>query len=633
LSETTPQDIATAWKPAGATPLGVRYSQSASSFAVVAEADAVRLRLVHPGTRHLRVCEMKRDPKDELVWTAELDGDWRLWSYAYELDRDGRTIGDLIDPWALLVRDNRAYVLPSIPATTPRPPLDPKDAILYELHIRDFTRDPNCGVRPEWAGRYLGLTQTGTRYAGTTVTTGLDHLVELGVNVVQLMPVHAFSMPYNPVYEWGYMPHDFNAPHPTYASGVGLEAPVVEFAKLVSAFHERGLRVTLDVVYNHDAEYWPTKLRSLMGLAPKTYFRWKPDGTAFNGSGCGNEFRSESPHGRRFLIESVLHWVRRYGIDGYRFDLMGLIDAETMGPLAEAVHQEDPTLLVYGEPWAGGECGIPVNSKGNQRGKGWGVFNDDMRDGLRGRVFDMKDPGFLNAGTDADPVKAGIRAGIDTFADEPTETVNYIECHDNHTLEDRLRITDTLNGHAKDRLPEGRHDKMSRLGVLTLMVSQGLPFIHSGQEFGRTKNGEDNTYNLGDQVNNIRWRDKAERSERYDFYRAAIRMRAKHPMFRLGTRKAVHEAVRFLDDPSLGLNVPPGVIAFEIADVTGRDTWERAVVALNGSPTRVEVPLPKGPWAIATTNGTFETGGEAPLVQSRHTLSGHCGAVLFRPRV
>lgn len=632
------------WRAENATPLGVTYAEKGSTFAVFAQAEAMRVRLVDPGTRRIIDRDMEPANAEPGVWTARIEGDLRGWSYAFELDRDGQTLGDIVDPWALLVRDGRGYVCCDRTAVSPRPKLEPQDAIIYELHIRDFTRDPECGVKPQWHGKYLGLAQPGTRYNGTEISTGLDHIVELGVNVVQLMPVHAFAMPYDPEYEWGYMPLNFNAPHPGYASSVELEAPVREFKRLISALHERGLRVTLDVVYNHTAEKWPDRLRSLMALAPKEYFRWKDDGTPWDGSACGNEFRSESPQGRRFIIESVRYWVEHYGVDGFRFDLMGLIDTETMEIVARELHAIDPSILVYGEPWAGGPTGIEVNGKGEQRSKGWGVFNDGMRDGLRGEVFDLNDFGFLNAGTDTKAVKSGIVGGTRTFADSPLECINYIECHDNHTLEDRLTLT--LAKHRAMGITEGSHDRMSRLGILALMTSQGIPFVHAGQEFGRSKGGEDNTYNLGDVVNNVKWRDKDNNFRRFRYHCDAIAMRKAHPMFRLTTREAVEKAVKFLDD-DLKLKLPEGVIGFQVTDVTGEDPWERAVILLNGSDEPHDIPIPPASdgggsggsgggddWTVCSTCGSFDgrLAGGKMHASGTHHVEAHSGAVLYVTR-
>lgn len=608
------------------TPLGVQYLPQASTFSVYADAEAVRLRLVHPASKVLHTYPLRVARAEPGVWSATIEGDWRGWSYSYELDRDGRTLGDVLDPWARLVRDGRAYIAHDTTVITPGPRFDPAEAIIYELHIRDFTRDPSSGVRPDWRGRFLGLAQSGTRLEDTTYSTGLDHIVELGVNVVQLMPVHSFSLLYHPEYEWGYMPNDFNAPHAGYAAAVDLEAPIREFKRLVSALHERGLRVTLDVVYNHTAEKWPSRLRSFMALAPREYFRFKDDGTPWDGSNCGNEFRSESPQGRRFIVESCKYWVTEFGVDGFRFDLMGLIDRETMSLVTRELRAIDPSILIYGEPWAGGPTPIEVNGKGKQRadsgGAGWAAFNDDFRDGFRGEVFRPKEPGFLVAGTNIPRCKSAVLGGVTSWTDSPLECINYLECHDNHTLADRLALTTPSEARVSGR----RQSEMNMMGAIALLTSQGIPFIHSGQEFGRSKAGEDNTYNLGDVVNNIRWQEKAERHALNALYREMVRLRREHPMLRLATKEQVIGAVKFLDD-HLGLPLPAGVLAWRVDDVTGRDPWSAAVIALNGSAAEAAVPLPDGLWRIAVLDGQpHPVGKEA---SGRLVLPPHTGAVLF----
>lgn len=608
-----------------AIPLGVQYLPQGSTFAVYAEAGAVRVRLVHPQSRVSHVWRMKSVPGEEGVWTISLDGDWRGWSYSFEVERDGVTLADVLDPWATLVREGRAFVSADTTQVKPRPALDPADAILYELHLRDFTRDADGGVRPDWRGKYLGLTQSGTRLEGTQYSTCLDHVVELGVNVVQLMPVHSFSLPYHPEYEWGYMPNDFNAPHAGYSSAVDLEAPIREFKRLVSGLHDRGLRVTLDVVYNHTAERWPGRLRSFMALAPHHYFRFKSDGTPWNGSSCGNEFRSESIHGRRFIVESCKRWVQEYGVDGFRFDLMGLIDRETMEQVTRELHAIDPSILVYGEPWAGGETPIEITKKGVQKGKGWGAFNDDFRDGFRGEVFKPKEPGFLASGRHVPRCKSGVLAGIGSWADSPLECVNYIECHDNHTLADRIAMTTV----SEPRIGFRQRAEMNVMGALALLTSAGIPFLHSGQEFGRSKDGEDNTYNLGDQLNNIRWQDKADRHAIYSFYRAIIRIRREHPMFRPRSKEDVLAAFSFFDD-GLGLRMPEGTMGWKIVDVTGRDSWSAAAVVLNGSIEARSVPLPPGDWRVVAIDGRVE--GARVGASGTIDLPPHWGALLHQAR-
>ena len=625
---------------------GVEYTPDGSTFRVHALCDGLELVLVHPGTRELHRVEMRRVDEPG-IWEASVEGNLRGWGYSYEVVRERHRLAGILDPWATLIREQSAYIEADDTPISERPALDPKDAMIYELHVRDFTRSRSSGVNSNWAGRYLGLTEAGTRVPGTDVRTGLDHIVDLGVNVVQLMPVHSFSLPYNPVYEWGYMPNDFNAPHPGYASSVELEAPIRELKQMVSALHNAGLRVTLDVVYNHTAESWARvegsrtismKLRNMMALAPESYYRFMPDGTPWNGSACGNEFASDTMIGRHFIRESCRYWVNRFGVDGFRFDLMGLIDEETMELVTRDLHSIDPTIMVYGEPWAAGPTPIEVNSKGKQRGKGWGVFNDEFRDALRGQVFDLNDPGFLSSGADLDELRPGIRGSIESFAEAPVESINYIECHDNHTLVDRLRETAMKLQRPAD---EDVLLSMSALGVVAIMTAQGVPFVHCGQEFGRSKGGHDNTYNLGDQVNNVDWTVKAQNHRLYRHYREAIALRAAHPMFRLGDADLVREAVKFLDT-DLGIALPHGVLAYEITDPPMRagehreaDTWKRSVVVLNGSSIPAEVSLPKGSWRAAMADGAF---GRTPAHKKPAKITGlvrvpaHAASIVYEER-
>ncbi len=635
------------WVTPGELPLGALWTPASTTFRVFAHADELHLRLLHPQSLEVREHAMGPAASGNNIWECTVAGDLRHWAYSYTLTRAGTTLGDIVDPWSRLIRAGRGIVHHDTTPVTPRPRLDPRDAVIYEMHVRDFTRDHTSGVRHDWRGRYPGVTQRGTRLDGTEISTGFDHLLELGVNVVQLMPVHSFSLPYHPEYEWGYMPMDYNAPHEGYAAGIEIDAPAREFKRLVSDLHSAGLRVTLDVVYNHTFERWPftpgadtdgkpapARLRSFMALAPDEYFRFNKDGKPSNGSACGNEFRSDSPMGRRFLVESVKYWVHEYGIDGYRFDLMGLIDTETMETLTRELHAVDPTIMVYGEPWAGGETPIEVNNKGKQRGKGWGVFNDDFRDGLRGEVFKPEESGFLAHAEGVEPrqiarVKAGMLGGVTTFADSPLETINYIECHDNHTLRDRL----AFSTRHRARITVSERERMNRLGALMLLTSPGIPFIHSGQELGRSKGGHDNTYNLGDEINNIPWALKDANHRLFDFYKRAIKLRADHPMFRPGTRDAVLSSVKFLDD-DLKMPLLPGVIGCVVTDASGKDEWSKAVLIFNGTEGRVGVTLPPGKWKPAVDDGSFSA--LAPekrgVATGKVEIGPHSGSVLYQER-
>ncbi|HVZ93519.1 MAG TPA: alpha-amylase family glycosyl hydrolase, partial [Phycisphaerales bacterium] len=620
------------------------------TFTIWSDADAVILRLTHPGTLETNTHALQHVPGEPGLWTREVEGNWRGWTYAYDLHRHDQRLTNILDPWATHVRAGKAFIIDppttsrdglnepraSVSGSSPtsRPPLPIEDAIIYELHLRDFTHDPSSGVAPANRGKYLGLAQSNTKLNNTNLSTGLDHIAELGVTVVQLMPVATFALPYHPEYEWGYMPTDLRSVYEGYAldsSAPDPAAPAREFKQLISALHAKGLRVTLDMVFNHTYELWPDRLHSFMALAPREYYRFKADGTPWNGALCGNEFRSESPIARRYIVETCKYWITEFGVDGFRFDLMGLIDRETVDQIVSELRAIDPTLLIYGEPWTASLSPADGVFKGAQRSKNFAVFSDEFRDSFRGNVFDMANAGFLAAGHNTDWVKKSILGGVTSFTDSPLEAINYIECHDNHTLFDRLELgarhASPGNNGSSDLTDEDKL-KMSMLGVLALMTSQGIPFLHSGQEFARTKDGHADSYNLGDAINNIRWSDKARRADLYNFHRAAVALRKAHPMFRLRTKEEVLRAVKFLDD-DLNLPIPRGTVAFHITDPTGRDPWREAVVVLSGSTETAWVPIPEGQWQVHPMPGT-PTLGNNGRANDWLEVPAHTGCVLFR---
>ncbi|MCI0525151.1 MAG: type I pullulanase, partial [Acidobacteria bacterium] len=384
---------------------------------------------------------------------------------------------------------------------------------------------------------------------------------------------------------------------------------VSEVKRMIDAMHRRGIRVTLDVVYNHTYEaITKHRVYSFEGLVPGYYYRLKQDGGYWNGSGTGNEFRTEAPMARRYIVDSLKYWVTEYKVDGFRFDLLGLVDFETVREIVRELRAIDPNLLIYGEPWAGGSTPIQITGKGAQRSDGWAVFNDHYRDALKGNVFDARATGFIQSGFNVDAVKKGIRGAIDDFADSPLESINYIECHDNHTLWDRLLISTAENASvtAADRRA------MDKFAAAIIFTSQGIPFIQCGQEFLRSKGGDHNSYDKPDAVNMIRWRDKAENQDVVEYYRGLIELRRAHPIFRLDSADRAHNAVKFLDD-YLGLAVPPGCVGFLIEDVTGRDEWARALVLLNSQPRPLEFAIPEGEWKIFGDN---RRAGNSELRQS-----------------
>lgn len=580
-------------------PLGALYTPEQTTFRVWAPtADKVTLNLYQSPTGG----DVKRVLMNKLedgCWETVIEGDQLGLYYTYSAEGEDARFDasrELLDPHAKAVtnHDGRSIVVHDETPVADRPNFPISEAVIYEMHIRDFTIDPDSGIQRR--GKYLGVIERDTHLTGRQdITTGLEHLVQLGVNVIQLLPLGEFhNQKSEDQYGWGYdVVHHFS-PEGWYATERFDARRVSEVKRMIDALHRRGIRVTLDVVFNHTFEAVDLgRVYSFEGLVPGYYYRLKQDGSYWNGSGVGNEFRTEAPMVRRYILDCLKHWVTEYKIDGFRFDLMGLIDRETLRQIAGELRAIDPNLLIYGEPWAGGSTPIEITWKGTQRGQGWSVFNDHYRDALKGNVFNARETGFAQSGHHIHGVKLGIRGAIDDFSDSPLEAINYVECHDNHTLWDRLKISTADDA----RITDADRRAMSKLAAAAVFTSQGVPFIQAGQEFLRTKGGDHNSYNKPDAVNMIRWRDKLEHRDIYDYYQGLIALRRAHPLFRLETAEQVRRAVWFLDD-HLGMPVPQGCVAFVIEDVTELDDWSRALVVLNASARLAELNIPKGDWQV-----------------------------------
>lgn len=517
--------------------LGPDYQPQQTTFRVFAQAPAVVLNLYQP-TRHL-----KMRPKAGGLWEITVRGDLKDRQYTYTANGH-----EVIDPYARRVtaHDGRGVVSVDHTPIAPRPKFAKQDSVIYELHLRDFTPD----------GKY------------TSLQAKIPHLLELGVNTVQILPLCEFAN--GDQYGWGYDSVHFNAPETSY----GRQNPVRELKQMIDSLHKANLKVVMDMVYNHTMENHQ-RIYSFQGLAPNYYYRMKSPREFWNGSGVGNEFNSEAPMARQFIKDSLKIWVNEYQVDGFRFDLMGLIDKQTLCQIRQEL---PPEILIYGEPWAAGPTPIKVTGKGDQ--EGWAVFNDDFRDALKGSVFRPTEGGYVQLNTNLDKVKQGLMGSIDTFARSPLEVINYVECHDNHTLADRLTLS------APQATPQERL-QMNRLAAVAVFTAQGIPFIQAGQEFARSKQLEDNTYNLGDAVNKIRWQDKRTQQDLFDYYRGLIALRKAHPVFRQTSAAQIRASLSFTDPPiSLCLQNQPG------------DSWKRARVLFNARPVAQVYPLEPGPWQV-----------------------------------
>jgi len=538
--------------------------------------------------------------KEYGLWEGEFAEDMTGKYWKLRVSQKG-AVTEGLDPYAesVTAHNGLALVGRDSSAVAPGPVFDLSETVLYEMHIRDFTIDGFSGIKNK--GKYLGLTEAGSVHSGYPgIKTGIDHLVELGVNTVHIMPFQDFENDEKAqTYNWGYMPVNFNSPDGWYATGLYHNERVKEAKAMVDALHKKGIKVVMDVVYNHTAEAGG-KIFNFNAMAKDYYYRLKDDGSYWNGSGCGNEFKSESPMGRKFIIDSLLHWVNEYKIDGFRFDLMALIDHDTAFELVKRLKEAKPDILIYGEPWSGGETPVKGVRKGTQRSKGFAVFNDDLRDALKGSVFKIADLGYVQAGTNRDAVKKGIKGAIDDFADSPLESINYVSCHDNNTLWDRISLS------VKDEPLENRI-RMDKLAQAVALTSQGIPFIHSGEEFLRTKNGEDNSYNLTDEINKIDWTLKKTNNSVFTFYRDLLALRKAHPAFRMKTAQAVRGNLQFYED--MALTVAPPNIAYVLKGAEAGDSWNRIVVLINPQKTSQQFVLPVGDYEKAFDENGMCAGG------------------------
>ncbi len=604
--------------------LGATYTPEATTFRVfspVADAVEVVVADTHTGG------EVEARPmavNNHGIWSATIPGDLKGKFYAYRLrgpDLDaGREVTDIYAT-CTTGPGGRGLILDL--ADTDPPGFDPEgyvrldspvDAVIYEMHVRDLTIAPNSGVQHK--GKYLGFTERGTHLpSDASVKTGLDHLVELGVTHVQIMPIQDFDNQETPEdsYNWGYMPLFFNSPDGWYATvPVGPER-IREFKRLVQSLHDLGIGVIMDVVYNHTALH-----ASFDRLAPGYYFRLKPDGSYWNGSGCGNEFASEHPMARKYMLDSVKYWVREYGIDGFRFDLMGLHDLETMIEIREELRKINPSVLVYGEPWTGGASGLrKITNQKRVAGTGVAAFNDHFRDAIKGER-DGGAPGFIQKGTRIVRIRQGIMGAVGHWATQPTDCLTYCACHDNLTTWDKLL-------QSAHEAPRELKRRMQRFAGLLVLTSQGISFIHGGQEMCRSKGGSHNSYNLPDSVNQIDWSLKKRNRDVFAYYQGLIALRKAHPCFRLRTGAEVRRRIEFRQD------VPAEHCVAYTIDGTGLtgESHAATLVLLNGESTEQTFALPPGNWHLlvdadrAGTDTLAEVEGSVPV-------KAHSGMVLAR---
>lgn len=579
--------------------LGVTYTPEKTKFRLWAPTASEAKVVFYSSWDSLPVKEraMTRDSRG--TWLLEAAGDYDGVYYTYKV-KVGTQWNEAADPYAKAVGVNgdRAVVL-DMQKTNPKgwdspkalPPLDASlDAVIYELHVRDLSIHPDSGIQHK--GKFLGLAEEGTK-GPKGIPTGLDHIAGLGVTHVQLLPFYDYSTESvdetkldEPHFNWGYDPKNYNVPEGSYATDPYAPASrITELKQCVQKLHDRGLRVVMDVVYNHVYDGY---LVNFTKLVPGYYLRYKEDGTFSNGSFCGNECASERAMMRKFIVESVLHWVREYQIDGFRFDLMGLLDVDTMNEIRLRLDEIDPSIITIGEGWKM-DTVLPEGQRAHQgnAGKMPGIahFNDGTRDAVKGDTFIHESKGFVSRGDGLeDGVKRGVVGGIrfggpiGQFADEPVQNVNYVECHDNHTLWDKLTLS-------AGREPKEQRRRMHRLASAIVLTSQGIPFIHAGQEFMRSKGGVENSYKSPIEVNWLDWNRCADHQNDVLYVASLIKLRKSHPAFRLRTAREIREHLYFEQAPA-------HTVAYTLRNHAGGDPDRHLYVLYNANTNPVALDLP-----------------------------------------
>ena len=493
----------------------------------------------------------------------------------------------------------------------------PADLVIYEMHHRDFSI-----ARPDakYPGKFLALSEP----------WAIDHLKALGVNAIHILP----SYDYGSVdetrlgdnkYNWGYDPVNYNVPEGGYSTDpYKPEVRIREFKQMVKALHDAGIRVILDVVYNHTYDIEHSNFQKTY---PDYYYRKTADGQYSNGSGCGNETASEKPMMRQFMLESVKYWINEYHIDGFRFDLMGVHDIETMNAIRQMVNEIDPTIFIYGEGWSAGTCAYPQEKLGMKANipqmPTIAAFSDEIRDALRGPFSDDTKAGWLGTGirilkaSELQELKESLKYGIvgaiahpqvdqskvnyakEPWALEPTQMISYVSCHDDMCLVDRLKAS--LPG-----ISEAELIRLDLLAQTAVFTSQGVPFMLSGEELLRNKKGVHNSFESPDSINHLDWTNKAKYPQVFEYYKNLIQLRKNHPAFRLGNADLVRKHLEFLDTPEK-------VVAFRLKNYAGRDDWRNIIVILNANKAEAELTIPEGNYTIVCCDGQINEQGLGTL--------------------
>lgn len=624
------------------------YTPEQSVFTLWApSAGQARLNLYAAGEGGEREEQLEMNKADDGTWRVEVDGDLKGKFYTFQIEKDGNWLDETPGIWAKAVGINgdRAAII-DWSETNPEgweedraPELKMySDAILYELHHRDFSIAPNSGVKNK--GKFLALTETGTKTPDGDAS-GLDHLKELGVTHIHILPSFDFATVDETKleennYNWGYDPKNYNVPDGSYSTDPANPAVRIrEFKEMVKSLHENGLRIVLDVVYNHTAS---TDHSNFDLTVPGYFYRQNPDGSYSNASGCGNETASEREMVRRYIIESVKFWAKEYHIDGFRFDLMGIHDIETMNRLREELMKIDPSIIVYGEGWLAADSPLPPEQRAVKdhvgQMEGIAVFCDDFRDGVRGSTFDEQNAGYASGNIDGhyEPVKFGIVGGTQhpevnydgllyssgPYAAAPSQVVNFLACHDGYTLVDKLKLS-VQGEHAEEEIP-----RIDKLAHTILLTGQGIPFIRGGEEIMQDKQGVANSFNSPDSVNQIDWSFKSKNRDVFDYIKDLIALRKAHPAFRIPTVEGLQQWLHFLDPGD------SGVIAYTLGEYANGDEWKEILVAYNGNRHEASIHIPEQEWTVVCRDGQINADGLDQTAGGDISVAPSSALILYR---
>lgn len=607
--------------------LGAVYTPKMTRFKVWApEAEAVKLNLYKEGEGDnlMEQCTMKKSQNGTFVF--EKQGDCSGIYYTYTVVNNGDE-QEAVDPYtrAAGVNGRRGMVI-NLEKTNPqgfeldeyRNPEHITDAIIYEGSVRDFTMDESSGVFHN--GKFLGLTEANTtNHFGEA--TALDYISDLGITHVQILPAFDFETVdeknQKAQYNWGYDPDNYNVPEGSYAvNPYDGAVRIQEMKQMVLALHSRGIGVIMDVVFNHTYRRDDSNLQKIV---PGYYYRSDETGYT-NGSGCGNEVASDRPMVQKLIVDSLIYWAKEYHIDGFRFDLMGVLDIDTMNVIAERLKEIRPDIYLYGEGWNGGPSSLAEEKRAfkasAKKMPGIGMFSDDIRDTIKGSVFYDDHLGFVNGGTHLEnALRYGITGavahpqvdydayGSKPWAKEPGQSINYVSCHDNYTLWDKLSVS----------CPEASEEKkkaMNRLCAAIVFTSQGVPFIQAGEEFLRSKTlpekkgFAENSYNMPDAVNSIKWDNIHEYPDMIAYYKGLMALRKAHPVFRMQSEAEMTQNLCFLSD------TPENVVAYLLKGKGADDTPENILVIFNGNDEEILYNLPEGKWKILVDDKTAGADGK-----------------------